>query len=381
MAKESFLFIPDITGFTEFVRKTEVEHGQHIISELLEVIIDSNEIGLEVSEVEGDAVLFYKHEDVPDFRAVLNQIRKMFIDFHYHIKEYDKKRICQCGACSTAPDLSLKFVVHRGPIGFTKVKERQKPYGAELVKVHKLLKNDIEEEEYALITEDFYRSQNINQVLISNTWLEFHKKTTDYDKMGEITYHHFSLEPLIAAVPDPPDPAYPAKVKDPAGYDLFIEAPMYVVFENVTNLDLRLHWYKGVSELEYEENHVNRVGTKHRCLFEKGFADFETVSNDFGENKLVYGERIERKIIGIKEISIYYIMSETGNGTNLRVEFHIQPRNIIGRIIRGIIIGKTMTTSKEITADLKEICESEAVGGSTDPSPGSSNSSVVQETN
>ena len=56
---KSLLFIPDITGFTEFVNNTEIEHGQHIISELLEKIIDSNELSMEISEVEGDAVLFY----------------------------------------------------------------------------------------------------------------------------------------------------------------------------------------------------------------------------------------------------------------------------------------------------------------------------------
>ena len=41
MANTTTIFIPDITGFTSFVNQTEIEHSQHIISELLEVIIDS----------------------------------------------------------------------------------------------------------------------------------------------------------------------------------------------------------------------------------------------------------------------------------------------------------------------------------------------------
>jgi len=32
---KTFLFIPDISGFMEFVNETEVEHSQHIISERL----------------------------------------------------------------------------------------------------------------------------------------------------------------------------------------------------------------------------------------------------------------------------------------------------------------------------------------------------------
>ena len=114
---KSLLFIPDITGFTEFVNNTEIEHGQHIISELLEKIIDSNEIGLEVSEIEGDAVLFYKVDHTSGLKEVYNQARKIFLNFHSHLKLYESQRICQCGACSSASKLSLKFVVHSADIG------------------------------------------------------------------------------------------------------------------------------------------------------------------------------------------------------------------------------------------------------------------------
>ncbi|MEM6380660.1 MAG: DUF2652 domain-containing protein, partial [Bacteroidota bacterium] len=54
------LFIPDISGFTRFVKTTERNHSRHIISELLELLIDENDIGLTVAEIEGDAILFYK---------------------------------------------------------------------------------------------------------------------------------------------------------------------------------------------------------------------------------------------------------------------------------------------------------------------------------
>ena len=53
--KPSLLFIPDISGFTDFVNSTEVAHSQHVIEELLELIIANDELGLTVSEIEGDA--------------------------------------------------------------------------------------------------------------------------------------------------------------------------------------------------------------------------------------------------------------------------------------------------------------------------------------
>ena len=59
-----FLFL-DISGFTRFVNETEIDHSRLIIQELLEILINSNQIGLEVSEIEGDAILFYKFGESP----------------------------------------------------------------------------------------------------------------------------------------------------------------------------------------------------------------------------------------------------------------------------------------------------------------------------
>ena len=63
MTQKAILFIPDISGFTEFVHHTDINHSRHIISELLELLIDSNNMGLELAEIEGDALFLYKIED------------------------------------------------------------------------------------------------------------------------------------------------------------------------------------------------------------------------------------------------------------------------------------------------------------------------------
>ena len=84
----ALLFIPDISGFTQFVQATDVAHSQHIIEELLEKLIESNEIGLQVSEVEGDAILFYRFGSPPTSEEFFRQVQQMFITFHSHLKLY-----------------------------------------------------------------------------------------------------------------------------------------------------------------------------------------------------------------------------------------------------------------------------------------------------
>ncbi len=118
----SLLFIPDISGFTNFIHQTEIKHSQHIISELLEILIDANELEMELAEIEGDALFFYKLKSVPDFEALVSQIKKLYLRFHQHLQLYENRRICQCGACTSAGDLELKFVAHIGNFDFIAVK-------------------------------------------------------------------------------------------------------------------------------------------------------------------------------------------------------------------------------------------------------------------
>src|SRR5215471_3202186 len=114
MNNKGLIFIPDISGFTRFVNEVEIDHSRHIIQELLEVIINSNQIDLEISEIEGDAILFYKYGEMPDLPTIYNQVEKMFCAFHKHLITYDHRRFCQCKACAGAVNLTLKVITHYG---------------------------------------------------------------------------------------------------------------------------------------------------------------------------------------------------------------------------------------------------------------------------
>ena len=98
MENRGLLFIPDISGFTKFVSEMEIGHSRLIIQELLEVLINANEIGLEISEIEGDAILFYKFGESPNLEQLYKQVEKMFREFHRNLSSYDYRRFCQCKA-------------------------------------------------------------------------------------------------------------------------------------------------------------------------------------------------------------------------------------------------------------------------------------------
>jgi len=152
METQGLLFIPDISGFTRFITETEIDHSRHIIEELLGAVIDANEIGLEVSEIEGDAVLFFRFGHTPELSELYRQVERMFYAFHERLGTYEIGRFCQCRACISATNLTLKIVSHYGEFTSYSVKSFQKLLGRDVIVAHQLLKNDVEQHEYWLVS-------------------------------------------------------------------------------------------------------------------------------------------------------------------------------------------------------------------------------------
>jgi len=350
----SLIFIPDISGFTRFVNQTEVSHGQHIIAELLEILIDSNELGLTLSEIEGDAVLFYKYQSVPGPEAVIKQAEKMFLNFHAHLKKYESQRICQCGACKTAFNLTLKIITHAGALDFMKIKDKKKPYGSDLILAHRLLKNNVVGKEYLLLSDQYLANQKDWQ---HPEWAELEKGRIDYPNLEGITYQSLSLTPLHQSVPEIPIQPSAFTKQHPVVTKLHISKPRDEVFETVIDFEKRMYWNKVAKKIEFNEKQVNQVGAKHVCVFDGSTISFETVTKDFGSDFLVYGERVLEPPKIIKEMVLYFILAENGNGTNVQVEAHYELKPVIGFIMDPFIRRTLGKQNKKALQALKSWCE------------------------
>jgi len=333
--KDSIIFIPNISGFTEFVNKTEINHSQHIISELLEVLVDSNELEMEISEVEGDAIIFYKYQHMPSPNQLIRQTRKMFIRFHEHLKLYDSRRICQCGACSTATNLTLKFIVHAGPLGFTTVKNQKKPFGAALVLAHKLLKNEVTDNEYMLCTPSAFDGADV-QSARKDLWASFRELKSTYEEFGEVPYYVLPLAKLHAEISDPTPIEMPEKMPNPVTGELRVQKPLLDTYELLSNFELKILWQKDIREFNFEKGRVNRVGTRHICVFESGQAEFQSVTNDFGKDKVVYGERLLSFPLA-KNLTFYFILEPDGEGTRIHTEIHYEKLPLIGWLFEPLV--------------------------------------------
>src|SRR5580765_1402733 len=158
MAEAATILIPDISGYTDFVTQTEVEHGAFILNNLLECIVQMVPSDFVVSEIEGDAVLLYKKGNPPSKKEIVEQCVKIFTAFHNMIRSIAGAPLCQCKACTGLADLSLKFVVHFGNIAEHSVSRFTKASGLDMVIAHRLLKNSIPGNEYLLTTNSYLKN-------------------------------------------------------------------------------------------------------------------------------------------------------------------------------------------------------------------------------
>ena len=101
----------------------DLAHSQVKIAQLLETILDNNFLNLSLSEIEGDAILFYNFSSDLKPDQVVEQCKLMFKSFHHKLNEFNRGENCQCGSCKTLQQLSLKFVIHYGNLGSVMVKD------------------------------------------------------------------------------------------------------------------------------------------------------------------------------------------------------------------------------------------------------------------
>src|SRR5215467_2694232 len=170
MAESATILIPDISGYTEFLTKTELVHSSHIINELLEAILAANSGEFVLSEVEGDALLLYRKGKPIEADVLVRQCLGMFESFHNHVKIIERDSVCECGACKTASNLSLKFVAHHGIVQEIKVRQFTKCSGVDMIVAHRLLKNRIGSHEYILATSGCFDFSNLEQSSGALAW-------------------------------------------------------------------------------------------------------------------------------------------------------------------------------------------------------------------
>jgi hypothetical protein len=266
MAESATILLPDISGYTEFLTKTELVHSSHIINELLEAILAANSNDFVLSEVEGDALLLYRKGKPIEADALVRLCLSMFESFHTQLKVIERDSICQCGACKTASNLTLKFIAHHGVVQEIKVMQFTKCSGLDMVVAHRLMKNRVASDEYVLATTSCFDFSSLPKPPGALAW---QRSNDEYPAIGTIEYQYAPLAAVRSTIADPPPRISPVVELGDDSVAVEIDAPMREVYQLVIDLDQRPRWLSAVERLDRPAT-TERIGDDEITYVEEG---------------------------------------------------------------------------------------------------------------
>jgi len=115
VAQQGFLLIADITGYTMFLTRSELEHAQGILDTLFKSIFAEIKAPIILSNLQGDAALTHLPDvNLPQRQFPLDAIERIYCSFSHALGAMRVNTTCTCNACRNMNQLDLKFFLHHG---------------------------------------------------------------------------------------------------------------------------------------------------------------------------------------------------------------------------------------------------------------------------
>ena len=261
--------LADISGYTQYLHDTELEHAQDVLADLIETVVGRLRPSLRISKLEGDAVFAYALGSELEASMLLDTIDQTYFAFRSRLRDIRQATTCDCNACRLIPNLNLKFVAHNGRFVRNVVAGSEELTGSDVVVAHRLLKNNVKEHlgylGYALFTDACVVALGLDPLILG---MSGHSES--YDDVGEILSYVEDLEEAWSHYQERRRVfVLPAE----AQFEFVAEfpAPVNVVWDFSTSPQKRLLWQTDFTNID-QNNPAGRrgAGTTNHCVHGRG---------------------------------------------------------------------------------------------------------------
>jgi uncharacterized protein DUF2652 len=258
-AERGCLAIADISGYTNLLLSTELEHAEDAVNDLLRRVVDALGPVLTLSKLEGDAAFTYVLEGAFSTSTLLDAIDNAYDAFRRRLRDIQHGTTCPCQACLQLPDLDLKFVVHDGAF----VRRDDELVGRDVILVHRLLKNSAAEaigsRGYLMLTQPC-----VDVLALDTGELGLQRHVERYDDVGEVVCWLEDLgrrweteQERVRVYVEPEGASFERVFSTPFGRE--------VVWEWMTSPARQCKW-KGGEILQVAGGGRQGAGTTNHCL-------------------------------------------------------------------------------------------------------------------
>jgi class 3 adenylate cyclase len=191
--QHGYLVLADISGYTSYLAKVELEHAHEILTDLLKTIVAQFKPLLTIAKLEGDAVFAYVEEmRVTRGETLLELVENTYTAFRNRRDLSQRNTTCTCNACRNIPVLDLKFFIHHGDFIVQNVSGIRELVGSDVNLAHRLMKNHITEatgwKAYALFTDEGLEHMHLRPEGL-------HEQVETYEHLGAVQTLSLDLHP------------------------------------------------------------------------------------------------------------------------------------------------------------------------------------------
>lgn len=354
ITKKGLLLIPDIGGYTEFINVVEIDHGAHIIADLLESVIKNTTMGLSLSEVEGDACFFYNLGPPPAFDVLMEQITKWFKAFHHQQNLIKGDNYCQCGACNYTGNMTLKVVAHHGEFGIHRIGGFTKLIGREVVLIHRLLKNSVGITDYFLLSKALYEASGASA---DGEFESFHVEEV-YPVFGSVPLVCFDLSSIRQSLSGLPRqeniPALAREITE----EVEIKCSLRDVSRLLMDQEKQMLWVDDIRSIEMDRTVPLRAGAHHVCVIgnQKLDVTLERIIDDNDEFQLT--ARIRPPKLMVKKLSRIFLARREGDHVKVEFTMAFSGQPVMGWIFEYMMRSRWRRNLKRSLDNLKNLLES-----------------------
>ena len=237
MANKGYFIITDISGYTEYLTESELDHAHEILQSLFDAQMKHIKFPLKISGFRGDAIFIYTPElCFVNPQSFLETLENLYIVFSDTLRQMQFNTTCPCKACRNMNKLDLKMCVHYGEYIIQKLGDHEELLGADVIVPHRMLKNHVIEQTgvkaYALFSEaaaQALRLSELSQPLIPHT--------ESYEHLGEVKMQVFDLD-LVWQNAQAKQNCFVSKEDAWVFIEMDLPYPRMLVWEFLTNPDL-----------------------------------------------------------------------------------------------------------------------------------------------
>lgn len=172
MANNGFFIITDISGYTEYLTESELDHAHEILQSLFDSQLKQIKFPLKISGFRGDAIFMYTPElCFVNPQTFLETLENLYVVFLETLQQMQFNTTCPC---RNIHKLDLEMCIHYGESIVQKLGDREELLGADVIVPHRMLKNHVIEKTgikaYALFREaaaEALHLSGLSQPLIS----------------------------------------------------------------------------------------------------------------------------------------------------------------------------------------------------------------------